>query len=363
MRLRVCSFNVENLFTRFDFAGFTDPRAARYLPPIVRFLGDFGDGDLSKFPEFRDLMRSASAAQADDHRQHTALAVAQADADIYCLQEVDSHDALDRFMAFYVAKIGVDPYPNLILLDGNDPRGIDVAAVTRDIRPAYARSHAAITPGWIDDTASGRALLERYPRAREARGGRVFRRDALELEVVVGDRRVTLVNCHFKSMGGGRTASIGTRQLEALTVREILARKFPDPAAALWAVCGDLNDYRMRIKVSKAAGAAETVHRLDADDPSGLDPLLADGFAVNLLDALPEPERWTHYYAAERTKTPLDYVLASPALAERIRGAPEIIRAGMPHRVPNLDAPRYPRIGWDRPKASDHCPVVVEFDV
>jgi hypothetical protein len=24
---------------------------------------------------------------------------------------------------------------------------------------------------------------------------------------------------------------------------------------------------------------------------------------------------------------------------------------------------RYPRVGWDRPKASDHCPVVVELDI
>ncbi|MCK0167311.1 hypothetical protein MWU52_07090 [Jannaschia sp. S6380] len=364
MRLRVCTFNIENLFTRFDFAGFGDTRAARYLPPVVQFLGDFGDGDLSKFPEFKRTLQTAAIAQDDDHRQHTALAIAQADADVYCLQEVDSIDALTRFMQAYVRKIGVDPYPNLILQEGNDPRGIDVAAITRDIRPAYARSHAALTVGDLRRSDIGAALLDRYPlAAAEGRGGgRIFRRDCQELEVLVGDTRVSLFNCHFKSMGGGRERSMGRRQLEAIAVRTIVEEKFPDPQTALWAVCGDLNDYRQVIRISKAAGSAETVRPLDDDAPSGVDPLL-NGFGINLLDVLPATERWTHYYASARHKTQLDYIIAGPVMADKVRGDPVILREGMPHRVPNLDDPRYPRVGWDRPKASDHCPVVVEFDI
>ncbi|QFU09447.1 hypothetical protein PARPLA_01371 [Rhodobacteraceae bacterium THAF1] len=98
------------------------------------------------------------------------------------------------------------------------------------------------------------------------------------------------------------------------------------------------------------------------EDTSGIDPLIDDGFGVNLCDMLPRPDRWTHYYAWERHKTQLDYIITSPALAEKMVGAPQIIRAGMPWRVPNsADTPRYPRVGWDRPKASDHCPVVAEF--
>ena len=48
----------------------------------------------------------------------------------------------------------------------------------------------------------------------------------------------------------------------------------------------------------------------------------------------------------------------------------EIVRRGLPYRVPvrarNPDGTpfeRYPRVGFDRPKASDHCPVVIELEI
>lgn len=368
MELRVCTFNIENLFTRFNFGAFSTPRDRNYLPAVVRFLGDFGDGDLSKFSEFKRLMESAAVAQDDDKRQHTALAIAEADAHVYCLQEVDDIDALRRFFDFYVRRIEGDSYPNLYLHEGNDPRGIDVAAVTRADRPGYARSHATVTPSWIRKTDTGRALLEKYDLTeKEAKKRRrIFRRDCLELEVLLNPNssdptRVSIFNCHFKSMsGGGRTQTMGVRQLEAIAVREIITRKFQSPADALWVVCGDLNDYRQRIAVSRRDGHAETIHATDGE--SGVDPLL-DDFGVNLLDQLPQDERWTHFYPARRHKTQLDYIIASPALAEHLAGVPRVIRAGSPLRIPNLDDDRFPRVGWDRPKASDHAPIVVKFDI
>jgi endonuclease/exonuclease/phosphatase family metal-dependent hydrolase len=37
----------------------------------------------------------------------------------------------------------------------------------------------------------------------------------------------------------------------------------------------------------------------------------------------------------------------------------DIIRAGQPWRVARHTGARYPRVGFDRPKASDHCPIAV----
>ena len=60
-------------------------------------------------------------------------------------------------------------------------------------------------------------------------------------------------------------------------------------------------------------------------------------------------------------------LLASPALARRnSMGVPDIIRRGQPYRTlfpEGQEVERYPRVGWDRPKASDHCPVAMTFDV
>ncbi|MEM8825230.1 MAG: endonuclease/exonuclease/phosphatase family protein [Pseudomonadota bacterium] len=375
--LRLCTFNVENLFRRFDFSGFSDDRSRRYLPPAVQFLADF-DGDLTEFEAFKALLQSATIAQLDDHRQHTALALTAAQAHLYCLQEVDDLDALIRFWDAYVKKIGaLKDFPNAVLIEGNDPRGIDVAAMSRDIVPVYARSHAALTRGDLtgsdSDFPGARDLVARFQPAQEKAdnlSGRIFRRDCLELEVEKKgwDGRITVMNCHFKSMGGRSPNKIGMRQLEAAAVRAILERKFDDPADALWVVCGDLNSYKGSV-VDKADGSedirpdtADGDEELSADGVSGLDPLLENGFGIDLLADMPPEARWTHYYPGKRHKTQLDHVIASPAMARRMVGQPQIVRDGMPFRVPATDnIDRYPRIGWDRPKASDHCPVVVEF--
>ena len=368
--LRLATFNIENLFTRHDYNAFLQgpkSREARYLAPIAQFLAEYGDGDLSDFEDFRQLIQTATISQDDDKRQHTALALAQLNADVVAFQEVDSFRALERFMSAYYAKLGEQGYRHIVLHEGNDMRGIDVAIASHADWPVYTRSHADLTPAWIDDTETGVGLLEAFPEAKKKasnlRGRRIFRRDCVE--AVLSKAPVTVFNCHFKSMGGGRNTSMGMRQLEAITVREIISRKFDNPSEALWCIVGDLNDYQQVIKVRKRLDdAGRQVEELEIPDESGVDPLLKDGFGVNLVELLPEFDRWTHYYAGEKHKTQLDYIIASPALAEKIVGLPEIVRLGMPFRVPNsTDIPRFPRIGWDRPKASDHCPLVVEFRI
>ncbi|MCY1294072.1 hypothetical protein D9M70_433540 [compost metagenome] len=95
-----------------------------------------------------------------------------------------------------------------------------------------------------------------------------------------------------------------------------------------------------------------------------------DGFVANPMLRRPVMDRWTLFHSRgpqERHLCQLDYIWLSPALAKRNQSqVPEVIRGGQPFRTifpPGLDVERYPRTGWDRPKASDHCPVAITLDV
>jgi predicted extracellular nuclease len=169
------------------------------------------------------------------------------------------------------------------------------------------------------------------------------------VHVQVGEKALPVFVCHFKSMDPDREKTREWRVAESAAVRRILERRFPDPAGADWAVVGDLNDY------TENDGAPDPNHALA--------PLLDGGFAVDAVKRIADvKDRWTHFFPDERAYHQLDYVLLSPALARKNKEAvPRILRQGLPYRAERYQGPRYPRIGWDRPKASDHCPVVIDL--
>jgi endonuclease/exonuclease/phosphatase family metal-dependent hydrolase len=391
MKIKIATMNVENLFTRFDFAAFANPRDLQYLPPAAAFFASQANGDLTRFGEFKALVQAATVALDDDKRQHTALVLNEANADIVCLQEIDDIHALQRFRDLYLGKTRDRPYDQLIVHEGNDLRGIDVAAMSSRALPLLSRSHAWMGVGDLGDRPEREALAARYPlikkkllpealgdseeQRRKKLAATIFKRDCLELELRRAGRTLSIFVCHLKSMSGGdeRTDTVDERQLEALAVRAIIKARFTQPETANWLVVGDMNDYRRYVTVAPEPGEdglfREEVMELtnepaEADRHSGLDPLLDDGFAVDLVARRAPADQWTHYFAPKRAKSQLDHILASPALAQRSPGVPRIIRSGQPYRVPNTaSVPRFPRIGWDRPKASDHCAVVAEIDL
>jgi predicted extracellular nuclease len=169
----------------------------------------------------------------------------------------------------------------------------------------------------------------------------------------------------------GREATMPIRIAEAQAVRRIIEDRFGKDHAAdkRWAICGDMNDYRQRTVID---GDAHTGYRFEVVDESQscLNVLLAGGFCENVVERRPDLDRWTLYHTRgpqERHLCQLDYILLSKGLAAQNTSAvPDIIRNGQPWRTPfpaGQEVERFPRAGWDRPKASDHCPVAVTLDI
>ena len=130
-----------------------------------------------------------------------------------------------------------------------------------------------------------------------------------------------------------------------------------------------MNDYQERIEI-RDNGQGGYLFNVVQDPANALNVLLADGFCENLVARHDPMARWTLYHTRgpeERHLCQLDYMLASPALADKNPNVkPDIIRNGQPYRTIfplGQEVERFPRVGWDRPKASDHCPVAMTFSV
>lgn len=254
-------------------------------------------------------------------RRLTAAVLARADADVCALQEVFDRETLDYFHDHLLRATGVSPWPWRACLPGNDGGGRDLAAIAR--RPFAAESHARLTASALGLTS-------------ERRDGRLFSRDCLEVDLGV----LCLFIVHFKAPYPDVAAAWAQRRMEAEAVRRLIACRFPDPARGLWLVLGDLNDPR---------------HQSDR----AVAPLLAP-FGVDLIDRMPEGDRWT-WWDPEGTRGCPDGMIASPALAARWPEAvPRAIRAGLALGAGGAQA-RLADVGAARPHASDHAALVLDL--
>lgn len=139
--------------------------------------------------------------------RHTAQVIADLGADVLGVIEAENRVSLELFSTSLLRQVGSRPYEQVMVVDGNDPRGIDVGLLTR---PAYAlqtiRTH-------IFDTDAQ---------------GVIFSRDCAEyhLATPAGGELIVLLN-HFKSKGyaspGDRTGGALKRRRQATAVARSIA--------------------------------------------------------------------------------------------------------------------------------------------
>jgi endonuclease/exonuclease/phosphatase family metal-dependent hydrolase len=364
MSIRIATFNIENLIARFDFTGYRNQLKSDRVLKLFEIKSE---------ADYQRLEAARIVSSTDDTRQLSALAIADTDADILCLQEVDNMEALKAFEYGYLFRMIGSGYRQKYLVEGNDSRGIDVAVLmreeTRDGQTIEVRdvtSHAALTYHDLGLYHPGLG-----PNIKP--DDRIFKRDCLELDLRVGGRPLTVYVVHFKSMTNGRdgvdgrTSTMPIREAEAKAVRHIIENRFGRENASRrnFVICGDMNDYQERVDVT---GDRRHGHDYDWRDglPSALDVFSHDGFAENTMLRRDALDRWTLYHARgpeEQHLCQLDYIWLSQGLAAaNPKAVPDVIRNGQPYRTPfppGQEVERYPRIGWDRPKASDHCPIAI----
>lgn len=134
--------------------------------------------------------------------ENTARVFGEVNADIICVVEAESRVALQHFNDQVIPFVQGQRYDHVMLIDGNDERGIDVGLMTKaDLGIVSIRSH-------VDE--------------RNAAGGPLFSRDCAEYEIALpGGSTVWLLVNHLKSKGYGKKAgSDARRKTQATRGRE-----------------------------------------------------------------------------------------------------------------------------------------------
>lgn len=255
--------------------------------------------------------------------RHTAMVVRDVGADVLGVVEAEDRTTLRRFSESLLAAVGGRSYEQVMLVDGNDDRGIDVGLLTR-VPLDHVRTHVFDRDGQ----------------------GVVFSRDCCEYHLRgPGGRRLAVLVNHFKSKGysePGDRLGAERRTRQATRVAEIyegLRRRGIDRVA----VIGDFND---------------------SPDSATLAPLLV---GTDLRDISTHPafdfgtRRGTFRGGNEAAK--LDYVLLSPALFAAATGG-AVFRKGVWHGD-RTEQPWdiYETMTAEVHAASDHAAIFAEVEL
>jgi endonuclease/exonuclease/phosphatase family metal-dependent hydrolase len=251
----------------------------------------------------------------------TARVIADVNADIIGIVEAEDRPSLVRFNKELMG----EPYRHVMLVDGNDERGIDVGLMTK-------------TSFTIESIRSNVDT--------EDNAGIVFSRDCPEYEVrtPAGNTVYFLLN-HFKSQSGGG----GDKRIrQAAQVRRIVDGLVARSEHVI--VMGDLNEGPV-IADSTAAGLSALY--------SNNSPLV-DAYSLPGFDVGNRPGSFDSCGLRNR----LDYILISQSLVPFYKGG-GLFRKGLwGSRITRPDDwPTYPEMADSAQQASDHALVFIDLEI
>lgn len=317
MDIRVGTFNLNNLFSRFNLYTEADPQiksgsdeATKEKPrtwltrasvnddeelEIVSrgFIGP--DGKLQWRRMFKGKLIYAKNPKA---QKILAERIKALDVDVLCVQEVENLEALEDFIRFFdLKKTG---FEHLSLVEGNDKRFIDVGVISKLPLGAVTSWRHRAHPDRPTET--------------------VFSRDLLQVEILDendGEPILTVYVNHLKSQVADneqeKKENDERRQRQAESIASILAE---DPPGTPYLVVGDMNDTPDAPTLSALSGEVKLFDALAKAEEIG-GPYPDD-------DPTPPPDSpWTHRYRGKgKTRYDLyDQIWASPDLQGKVAKA------------------------------------------
>jgi endonuclease/exonuclease/phosphatase family metal-dependent hydrolase len=323
VQIAVGTFNLNNLFSRFDFEADLSTAAASNVK--VEEQTSFSFDDPSGF-KLRTYLGRLVKGKPDAERKLIATRIKRMDLDVLAVQEVEDIDTLRHFASADLGGL----YKHVVLIEGNDPRLIDVGLLSKLPLGGVTSWQHVPDPSKPDQP--------------------VFSRDLLQVEILKpdrSDRLLTVFNTHLKSHYVPFTE--GDPEAEGTKANE-LRRRQCDAAEAIiesqtradsrYVVVGEMNDPRDSPFLA----------------PLGQSANLNLVFGLtNVVETQPGPgtppppsPNWTERFKPSGKPaeyTLMDQVWLSPALAQKQSGA-------------FID--RRTKVGGD---GSDHDPTWVTLDL
>lgn len=267
------------------------------------------------FLGWAELVRETIDDRAIDN---TALVIAEVSADIQILVEVEDRVALQRFhdelLIPKLKQLGKQTFTHALLMDGNDPRGIDVALLSR-IPVAAMKSHVEL---------------------RNAAKNPLFARDCAQFFIQLPNQEqlIILAN-HFSSQGSDKKGK--RRKEQADEVKRVVDAALKITPHVV--VAGDLNE-----PPEKGNLAALLNH-----------PALKDAMA---MDAYHERDKFPGTYKSGSKSNKLDYLFLSESLQSKV------VAVGVERRgYKSTKWPPFSTVTDQRSQASDHHCVWVDLDL
>jgi endonuclease/exonuclease/phosphatase family metal-dependent hydrolase len=324
MKVRVATFNLNNLFSRFNFQG-----------EVSALPSEGGGGITLTFDEdqFRVRTFTGRLVRAKDSAETREIArriKEVMNADVLAVQEVEHVEILKQFNREHLENL----YPHLALVEGNDQRLIDVGILSKFPIGTIVSHQTAVHP--------------------DEPNHRVFSRDLLQVEILGnnGNKLFTIYNTHLKSHfvpfgeapEEGATDANNRRKRQAETISRILSRM--ERPNSRFVLAGDMNDPPDSEFLTPMLTANNRPLVNSLENPAETRPSKAETPGQG---PGPQSKAWTHRFNSPGPDFPryelFDHIWVSQSLAERFSN-------------PTID--RRTKHGGD---GSDHDPAWIDLDI